>query len=967
MDTLGPVSTALAADLKQHVVQHGVVLWPDRAGAFTDFAEALLRRQAEGLLGFDVVTYRGSFLELMFDLEHRVAGVTRPPLLIHLPTFDERAARGTPLLELIEVGHLFQKPLADIVAEAAAEKVPPEAIAALLARDDLTLQDADAWLAMRLAGQHAGVLGQLHALRLPVVLDDLLRGGPLASLAHEPAGQAALWSYMAARAGLSDAWRDASVPPPTSLRPGDVAFAVAGWALCVEYVHDLANREPTDDRLRAMGGLPRPVVAACRELAAHLRDRPDDFYRRTADETERRIAAEVEQARAEDLGQIDTFRFEEEKVLAAALDALERRQWDAAATWAALRLDGPSFWLRVEPPRQLAWELVLDVARLGQTIAAAGPRLGEVHGHDDAVARYVDHGAAVDRAHRHLERRRGAISTTTPYFERLRERLDAARDLWKTWADAWARDFNDLCRAHGFLPRPALQQRTLFDDEVKPLSKETGTTALFVVDALRFEMAQELFVSLDPDANTTAHLRARLAELPTVTEVGMNVLAPVVAPSGRLRPTLGEKRIKGFHTGEYTVDSPTTRQKAMHARVGGPKCPWIALDEVVERTVESLRKTVGGAHLVVVHSREIDNLGEADTAFVSLASFDTVLHRLRAAWALLREAGVRRFVITSDHGFLLLSDPTRTTHGRKIDPRQRCVLEPLGADNRGAVRVALADLGYEGTTRHLLMPETTGVFDTSQRPSFVHGGNSFQERVIPVISLVHRAAGGGSLARYRVSLEPREGVTDMHCLKLRVEPADQASLGYAGPTELELAVRAPDAPDVEVELCQARGGARVSGATILAPVDRDFELFFRLTGPSDARVLVEVHHPTAVAEVLPAIAPDRYAVLGAALAQQPPPPAPPPSTTTKIPTAPPPAPDRRWLEALPEGGVRRLFEHLAAHGEVTEADAFAILGGARPLRSFANKFEEYAAKAPFVVRIDGTGAQRRYVREGTTP
>ena len=43
-----------------------------------------------------------------------------------------------------------------------------------------------------------------------------------------------------------------------------------------------------------------------------------------------------------------------------------------------------------------------------------------------------------------------------------------------------------------------------------------------------------------------------------------------------------------------------------------------------------------------------------------------------------------------------------------------------------------------------------------------------------------------------------------------------------------------------------------------------------------------------------------------------------------------------------------------------------MLGGPRELRRFANRFEEYAAKAPFGVRIDVIGGVKRYVREGTT-
>jgi hypothetical protein len=74
--------------------------------------------------------------------------------------------------------------------------------------------------------------------------------------------------------------------------------------------------------------------------------------------------------------------------------------------------------------------------------------------------------------------------------------------------------------------------------------------------------------------------------------------------------------------------------------------------------------------------------------------------------------------------------------------------------------------------------------------------------------------------------------------------------------------------------------------------------------------------------------------------------------------------DRTWLAVLPEGGVRHLFEHLAAHGAVTEGEAATMLGGPRELRRFANRFEEFAAKAPFNVRIDVIGGVKRYVREG---
>jgi hypothetical protein len=422
-DTLGPVSAALAADLQDLTRQHGFVVWPDRPGAFTDFVDRLVRRRDTGELPFDLVAYRGSFLELMLELEPRVGGLAKRPLLIHLPGFDEAAARDTPLLELLCDGYCFRKLLADVVADAAVEKVPPGPIAELVARDDLTLDEADAWLALRLAGQQAGELGRLHALRLPDVVDDLLRPrGVFTELASEREGP--LWQYLSARSGVNAAWRDACIPRDP-VRAEDLAFAVASWALSVEYVHDLKHREPTDERLRVMDALPRPVIEACRELAAHLRDRPDDFYRRTADETERLLSDEVKAAKAEDLGKVDTFRFEEDKVLTAAPPRSPKAPGTPTLEWAELRATrSPALrrsGSRIDPSRPLAWELVRAatspaIGRRATRPPRAPPRRAR-QPRDGGRRLRAAHGAAVDARTATSSTQRGPCCTRTPDFE----------------------------------------------------------------------------------------------------------------------------------------------------------------------------------------------------------------------------------------------------------------------------------------------------------------------------------------------------------------------------------------------------------------------------------------------------------------------------------------------------------------------------------------------------------------------
>jgi hypothetical protein len=318
---------------------------------------------------------------------------------------------------------------------------------------------------------------------------------------------------------------------------------------------------------------------------------------------------------------------------------------------------------------------------------------------------------------------------------------------------------------------------------------------------------------------------------------------------------------------------------------------------------------------------------------------------------------VRRFVITADHGFLLLGGAVGAvqSHGRKIDPKRRYVFSSVAADHRGEVRVSLADLGYEGASGYLMFPETTALFDTGQRTGgFAHGGNSLQERVIPVLTLVHRAAAGADLVRYAVTARPLDAVAGMHCMQVEVDPLAQGTLDFGGKREVELALRAADAPDVQVELCQTRGGARLAGSLILATVGQTFELFFRLSGAEERRVLVELIHPTAESDVVPCLVDGRYAV------------APARSSSAAVAKDVDIGDERlKWIGAFPDEGVRALFRHLAIHGAVTEPEAAAMLGGQRALRRFALRVEEYARQAPFGVRIDVVAGVKRYVREGS--
>lgn len=949
----GPVSEVLERDVRAFVRKNGVAVWLDADGHYTGFVEALKEQREAGTLPYSVYSFRRSHLALMLELETVASGTERPPLLLHLPGFNEESVRTTPLLELYAAGTRYRKALDTLVSEAAAGVVRPDEIASFAQQPGLSLASADGWLRGKAVAQEGGIAADLQRTTPTAFLEDLLSKGPIAAQLKAET-EIAVWERAAVWLGLPESWCKTAL----SWRPEDVAFTLAGWCLGVEYVDDL-RREPVNPHLTGVRALPKAVIEQGRRVAVYLREHHPVFYRRVADEVEALLHDEVEQANARDLGSVDTFRFEEDKILDGALTALGEADWALAFEWSKARVENTaavSFWLREDAARLAVWQLVYGAACLGQQLARAGASLWGTkkdRSLEVAVERYVELGASVDQAHRQLEQKRVALLVAElPKFEVLRGRLDQMRELWRAWADAWAREFNKLCREEGFLPSAALRQCTVFDEVVRPMTQETGTTAYFVVDAFRFEMAAELFAKLDGAAATTCQLKARLAELPSVTEVGMNVLAPV-QQNGKLLPAFSsaQDKILGFQAAaEFRVHDSETRKRAMHDRVGGKTCPWLSLDEVLGRDNAKLKATAAQARLLVVHSDEIDKAGEKG---MGPAVFDVVMQKLRSAWGLLRDAGVRRFVFAADHGFLLLDGASREaqTHGRKIDPDRRHVFSSLPLDHTGEVRVAFSDLGYENAPGYVMFPETTAIFDQGRKgTNFFHGGNSLQERVIPVLTVVHRAAAGGNVAAFRVDAKVAEGVAGMHCLEVTVHPMQTSFLEFGGPKELELGLRVEEAPEVQLELCQTRGKAKLESGAIVATIGQPFEVFFRLKAAVTGRVQVAVVQRAMQTKLEACVLEAWFDVT----------PTRPSGFPASVPIL---VAGKQWVQALPEGGLREVYLHLDAHRSITEAEVAGMLGGQRGARKFTNSLDEYTDKVPFRVRIEVVAGVKHFVKE----
>ena len=952
MSRLGPITAALEEDIKRELRQRGIVIWLDKNAAYTGYVDSLVERYDLKDFPFPVMPFRGSYLELLISLENYGNGLDREPLLIHMPGHSEESIRKTPVLEMYAAGYRYRRALDTLVREVATGRVEPDKIENYLNLNlAANLEAAENWLEEVTIHAKEGFAGYLESLTLEWVVDGLIGEEEiLKSKCFDRESINILINHLYRHTGMDS---DFISFYGRTTEPGfsDIGDIFAAWLMCVEYVHDL-KRPPHLEELKPIKSLSDPLRKTCKKLVDYLRDRHPKSYVLYAEVAESHLEGEIEAISADDLGLIDTFKKEEERLLQGAVQSLLNEEWNRALSWSESRISSDSLWLKQDPARRLVWVLVADAAKLGVVLQKSDRPLKSLQNLEEAMDYYTSEGYRIDKAHRWFEQQRlKLLDSKSPHFAQLLEVADQLRRLYRKWADALAEDFSAICDKEGFIPASHLQQRELYDQVVHPLTQNDQKTAYFLIDAFRFEMAAELAKEFE-GPGTTVSLKARYCELPSITSVGMNVLAPVVK-NGKLN-LAGGSGFNGIKTGEYTVRTPEERIRAMGDRSvdnvssGRKRARGFPLYDVCNRSATSLKKGISGSNLIVVYGKEIDDAGEANVGF---ASFETWLRQIKTAWIQLRNIGVTEFVFTADHGFLLQDQTTEEKpYGTKRDPNRRYVLSNEPRLEEGMTNVSLSALGYEGQTGYLLFRKDTAVFATGKAgATFVHGGNSLQERIIPVMTISHRFAPNVSEAVYIVNTEVMPDILGYSRIRVGVNLAPNSQLNFSGTQSVNLAVRVPDRSDVEVSVKET-GGADLTNQTFSVLVDKEpAEVLFDLSGPRDERVRLEVFHPDGTENVRSKLVDTYFNVSG---------------IVKKDESLPPISfYDENWKNIFEDATVGKIFIHIDEHGSITELELNQILGSPRKVRKFALCFENYLSKVPFSVKIETHESGKRYVKE----
>ena len=331
-----PLHEYVAKQLADKMAARGVVVWYDERAELAPFVEELRSGvgtksgPVEVQLGgrrIHLVESPGSFFELRSAVEPLVRGDRPEPVVLYLP-HTARDRRGSVLMELEKAGTTWEPQLKQLARNLLLQRFTLGVVDELLAPDRaLSYHDLAGAASRDAGGEPPSVLRTIFSEQAKGLLDhDGLLAAWLASDSRDEAIAAKsaapeLVKLVRARLGLTlpaDA-------PVVKLRAITIRYVLAG-----ELRSDLACAPPA-----ALDGVPLPPskeeTGAVRQLASLLRATHPDPYEHLADGVEAELGLASARLPAEALGSIDTFRFEERRLLEHAGELVAGGRFDRGA------------------------------------------------------------------------------------------------------------------------------------------------------------------------------------------------------------------------------------------------------------------------------------------------------------------------------------------------------------------------------------------------------------------------------------------------------------------------------------------------------------------------------------------------------------------------------------------------------------------------------------------------------------
>lgn len=513
------------------------------------------------------------------------------------------------------------------------------------------------------------------------------------------------------------------------------------FILFSEFVFDLPCALPTSLEM-VPKALPE-ARAVVEDVCEQLRNTPQtrSIYIDRAEKIEAELQLPEACAGIDDLGELDTFSFEERTFLLLAIKDVLSNDLDRARRILARRKN--SVWMSKGESRD-KWELVRAAVNLIEACEDFERQLPDHARTQEAlISFYLSSMREADRMHREFEQ---AVSEFIDQQDLMKEIILSARSKYCRLSARVQALFMKHVESSGWPPTGRLMNDGVFNHFFADKLKVAGAKmAYFMIDSLRYELGVALEKHLSEDGLVEIH--AACAQIPTITPVGMASLLPGA-----------HQDLEIFLDNDIIVpkmaDSPVcnvNQRMDYFKKRFGDRFAEMALSDFV-RTSPGLGPTVD---LLVLRSTEIDSHLESNPE-TTLSLIPKTLKLIRMAMHKLRQMGFCEAVIATDHGFFLNAEPQAGDVCRKpqgtwpANAHNRVMLGDGVGDEHNLV-LGAAKVGIKGNIAQVAMPRSMATYRAGQ--VYFHGGLSLQEAIVPVLiaRLEPTSAQSDDLTRIKVS------------------------------------------------------------------------------------------------------------------------------------------------------------------------------------------------------------------------
>lgn len=524
-----------------------------------------------------------------------------------------------------------------------------------------------------------------------------------------------------------------------------VADELWRYVLFSEFVFDLP--EPLPESLQDVPHAPieaKPVVEdVCDQLRNGPKTRAVYIERAEAIESELNLAQACQAI--DDLGERDTFPFEERTFLRAAIKGISTGGTDT--TRGILARHKGSVW-RGKGESQAQWDLV----RAGLALVEACEDFErQLPNHSRSQAELLDFYLGslreADRLQREFEQ---AVGDFLDPHGLMNEVVQQARARYRRLAERVQGLFVKHLETSGWPPAGRLANADVFDRLVADRLKEKGRkVAYLMVDALRYELGVQLAKMLSEDG--PVELQTAYAQLPSITIVGMASLLP--GARAELSLALEKEALLPKLAG-VPVGTVVQRMDMFRKRLGD-RFAEMQLGDFV-RGKPKVAQTVD---LLVLRSTEIDSQLENNPES-TLGLIPGILKLIRVALHKLRGMGFKEAVIATDHGFFLNAQAEAGDVCKKpigawpFNAHDRMLLGEGSGDGHSLV-VASEKLGIRGDFAQAALPRSMAPYRAGH--PYFHGGASLTEAVVPVLLARLDAAEQPKMAKVAIELSYKNG------------------------------------------------------------------------------------------------------------------------------------------------------------------------------------------------------------------